>query len=80
MSIMAAPTGGDMSTRGKKDLSLWTVDTAGGWAREAIETIHHCASRIDVSRRGHLIGIWWQLLSVALRREHERVLRWKVGA
>ena len=54
------------------------VDTAGGWACEAIETINHCASRIDVSRRGHVVGIWWQLLSVALQREHERVLRWKV--
>ena len=58
----------------------WATRTAGGWDAQAIDTINRCASRIDLSRRGHVVGIWWQMLSVALQREHERVLRWKVGA
>ena len=55
--------------------------TAGGWDDAAIETIRKCATtRVDVSRRCHVVGLWWQMLSVALQNEHERVLRSKVAA
>ena len=45
-----------------------------------IDTLTCCAKRGDVSRRGHVVGLWWQMLSVAVQKEHARVLRQKVGA
>jgi len=56
------------------------TDTAGGWDAEAIKTLNKCASRIDVSRRGHVVGLWWQMLPVAVQKEQARVLSWKAGA
>ena len=57
------------------------ADSAGGWADEAVQTMHRrCASRVDIARRGHVVGIWWKMLAVALQKEHERVLRAKVVA
>ena len=42
--------------------------------------MHRCASHVNIARRGHVVGIWWQMLAVALQKEHERVLRAKVVA
>ena len=50
------------------------ADTAGGWDDAAIETLTKCASHVDLSRRGHVVGLWWQLLSVAFQKERERIL------
>ena len=56
------------------------ADTAGGWDDAAIDTLQKCAAYVDKARRGHVVGLWWQMLSVALQSEHERVLRNKVAA
>jgi len=55
-------------------------DTAGAWAKQARDTIHHCAAQIDLDIRGHVVGLWHQMLSIAVQREHDRVLQWKASA
>ena len=32
---------------------------------------------LDASCRGHIVSVWWQLLSVAFQKERERVLSQK---
>ena len=44
------------------------------WGDDALKTISLSAQNIDSSRRGHVVGLWWQLLSVAFQKERERVL------
>ena len=46
------------------------ADTAGAWAAQARHTLQACAAKIDESRRGHVVGVWWQMLSTAVQKEH----------
>ena len=39
-----------------------------------------CAKLVDPSRRGHTVGLWWQILSVAFQKERNRVLYHKAIA
>ena len=57
------------------------ADTAGGWAHAAQEVLHKCAERVeDKVRRGALLSLWRQRLSVALQREGFRIMRLKLAA
>ena len=45
--------------------------------RQRLREFSICAQNLDASRRGHIVGVWWQLLSVAFQKERERVLSQK---
>ena len=52
-----------------------------GWAKVAAEVLHKCAEKVDGSRRGAIVSLWRQRLSVALQKAGCRmVLRRKVAA
>ena len=49
------------------------ADSAGAWGDDALKTISLCAQKVDGPRRGHIVGLWWQILSVAFQKERERI-------
>jgi len=56
------------------------ADTAEGWTKAAMGVLQQCAERIDKERRGGMVALWRQRLSVALQREGFRIMRLKVAA
>ena len=50
------------------------------WAKAAMGVLQQCAERIDKERRGGMVALWRQRLSVALQREGFRIMRLKVAA
>ena len=56
------------------------ADTTGVLAKDFRDTIHKCGQRVNIAYRGHVVGIWWQMLSVAIQKEHHRVLLTKAAA
>ena len=54
------------------------ADSAGAWGDAAQNTLTLCAQRIPVPRRGLVMGLWRQFLSVTFQKERNRVLCHKV--
>ena len=52
--------------------------TAGAWGDAAQKTLTLCAQRIPVPRRGLVMGLWRQFLSVTFQKEQNRVMCHKV--
>ena len=50
------------------------ADAAGAWGASAHHIFRICADRISPPRRGHIVSLWWQFLSVAFEQERERVV------
>ena len=46
----------------------------------AQNTLSQCAKKVDGSRRGPTVGLWWQLLSFAFQIEYNRVISQKAHA
>ena len=56
------------------------ADTAGGLAQDAFEVLQMCAERVDSKRRGAMMSLWRQRISVALQKAGCRIFRLKVAA
>ena len=50
------------------------ADAAGAVGASAHHVFRICADRISPPRRGHIVSLWWQFLSVAFEQERERVV------
>ena len=55
-------------------LSQWNfvplcVDSMGAWAKNTQDTLSKCADHVPKNRRAHTLGVWRQILSVALQKE-----------
>ena len=62
------------SSEGAYQFVAICADAAGAWGEAAHNVFQECVSRIDPSRRGHVVSLWWQFLSVAFEQERERVV------